>query len=89
MNENSHAASDLDFELSVRRLAVLSAVCEETDGHDLHVDCPLVRRRVPLERCTGCPHAKGLLLDPDDGALTLRCAYDPVPAQQSNDIDRS
>lgn len=74
---NTASDFDVDFEMGVRRLTVLSAVCQEADGHDLHVDCPLVRERVPLERCIGCVHGKGLLLDPEDGALTLRCAYEP------------
>lgn len=77
---STNVAADLDFEMSIRRLAVCADKSGEADGHDLYVDCPLVRHRVTLERCGKCVHSRGLLLDPDDGGLTLRCAYDPLLA---------
>ena len=59
----------------VRRLRVRREPNASADAYGLEVDCPMVRDPVLLERCVDCEYGKGLLLDPDLGALTLRCGY--------------
>lgn len=42
---------------------------------ELMVTCPLSGERVILQRCSFCSRSEGLLLDPGDDSLSLRCAH--------------
>ena len=68
----------------MHRLPVQVAV--EDDGDGLHtrgwVACPKTRRRVDLERCTGCRRCGGVLLEPGAGAPSVLCSFvASAPAQ--------
>ena len=39
----------------------------------LTVPCPMVGDQVLLQRCAFCARNEGLLLDPADGSVSLRC----------------
>lgn len=41
----------------------------------LMVTCPLSGERVILQRCSFCSRSEGLLLDPSDDSLSLRCVH--------------
>jgi hypothetical protein len=70
--------------LDVRRKGAPSPKGSVPPSSKLIVFCPAQGREVLLQRCSFCASGEGLVLNPADDSLNLRCSYskaEPGPAK--------
>ncbi len=73
----TNRSQSFDLPVNLTADAARSAVKpSEVLSAKLMVTCPLSHEAVLLQRCAFCEHSAGLLLDPSDDRLTLRCVHE-------------